>query len=423
MGGRKAQQLVIIASVDICVKPAHGHFLTRLKPCQHPFHITTAVVIKLLLHETRKTSSLYILAILQHVIVSTNQKVALYPNILDQNQTHIVGNSQTILDQNRKHTLRGNSQTILDQNRTHTVGISQTILDQNRKHTVSKTRVDQNRKHSQHSQSAVIFISLIASIVKQDFIGQTQTEAFVLPSSLKHLQINSSYRKHDCNMADLLSKFKKDEADTQTRKVRMTSGPSSSDATSETLQLIAKLTLSNTSQLRVINAAVLTTFRLSANAAAVTAAGESVQQYIQVQKQLKEDGIDKEQAEEQLGPFHVHVFNGVLKAMLSDTNVSPEKKKQLQDYCSQVGHWKQMGYELRAFKISKMRESRYRRVELRIEDSPQILEGQTRLTSIAPVIMGWLMAQPGAKQLMGTAPSGDLARRLQKIVDENEGDI
>ena len=163
--------------------------------------------------------------------------------------------------------------------------------------------------------------------------------------------------------------------------------------------------------------------RIPASSQAVTASAEAVTQYIGIQKQLKEQGVGKDASEEQLGPFHVHVSNGMLKALLADPAMNGDKKAKVQEYCNQVGHWKQMGYELKMYKISKMREPRYRRLEMRIEDSPQIVEGQVRLTSVMQIIMGWLMSQQGAKQLMGAAPSGHLARRLQKVVDETENDV
>ena len=69
-----------------------------------------------------------------------------------------------------------------------------------------------------------------------------------------------------------------------------------------------------------------------------------------------------------------------------------------------------------------MHESRYKRLELRIEDCIEAKVASPTLVEITPTIVGWLGTMPGFKVMEGQAPAGDLERRLQKLVDAKEID-
>ena len=185
----------------------------------------------------------------------------------------------------------------------------------------------------------------------------------------------------------------------------------------------AKLTLWCAQQARMVKGMLAWCCRLELKPAYEECAKKEAKTFIEAQQRLLKDK-DNEEVDRILGPMHLWVFNGVIKAGLSDPKLSMEDKTKMEEG---IKVWatmekSRMCLEITHCKVSKMYQSDVKRLEMGVPMSlmHKTLDkelGCMSPTSVWLVIQKMLRQQPKFRELPGVAPRLDLERKLKDLLE------
>ena len=128
-----------------------------------------------------------------------------------------------------------------------------------------------------------------------------------------------------------------------------------------------------------------------------------------------------------LGPLHVHQFNELLGCLVKSAR--EDEKLILETLISQIKDVHYLVPEVKILQTSNMHESKYRRLEIRVERQEaelavvdgKIVEKPRPTVSPAtawPIMKRVLLRESACKELPGMAPAGANARSAQKRLDK-----
>ena len=178
------------------------------------------------------------------------------------------------------------------------------------------------------------------------------------------------------------------------------------------VKLVAKLTLSNALQCRVLRAVSLSCYKISSKSQFVTVALTATKGYSE-----KSKDVPKAERVTMLHHPHTHVFNAwlsMMKTKLKDGEPQKMLALYLQLMESMGGAVKalqEMGKGCKYARITKMYDQEHKRLEVNFRDISD--EAKLWEACVLPAVLA-----EGATQLEGVAPQGDLERRIQESLQE-----
>ena len=225
-------------------------------------------------------------------------------------------------------------------------------------------------------------------------------------------------------MANLLGKDDSGTKETEEGPAKKTLILSGDKEMQEQLDEGTRMNLSAELGLRVVKAACLETFRLRSDGAVMQAIKESTAQYIKRQREMIEQSRDHQQL---LGPIHGHQFNAALGALIRAAK--DDEKKILEALVPLIVDIHYLAGEVKQFRTSNMHESKFKRLEVRLERRQQelmivdveIRQQEAPLISPAtvwPTMRKILLREPSAREMPGMAPAGSNARNAQRRLDK-----
>ena len=168
------------------------------------------------------------------------------------------------------------------------------------------------------------------------------------------------------------------------------------------VSILTKLSLSNAQQARFLKAIVMDSFRLPAESDLIVKAKEATQAFATQAKTTHD--------KDKLGLPHIHIWSAFLAVLKQHAN--HDTKAKLDEYIAKMGPlgWKVINEQVKHVRVRKNFDKQFVTVEIAIvrgSDSSAVYE----------IMKEYIKTIRDAIELPGTAPSGDLERKLQAWLD------
>lgn len=181
-----------------------------------------------------------------------------------------------------------------------------------------------------------------------------------------------------------------------------------------TVETLTKLTLSNAQQIRGMRSILLDCYRLPADAQLVVAAKAATQAYAEKARKI-ENAADRY---ERIGLPHLHAWNGCIRAYKAALEAGGAAAKPKLDALlgllekTRAEGGKIVMEHVPYCRVRKTFNRDYMNLEI------HVMRG-THSRGIYEMVREWVLSLKGAAQLPGTAPPGDLGRKLQEWLEAN----
>jgi len=174
------------------------------------------------------------------------------------------------------------------------------------------------------------------------------------------------------------------------------------------LETLAKLSLSNALQVRVLRSVMIDVVRVKTDSKMVGMIRESTKKFADAHKALSAE----ERTDCKLGLIHIHAWNAMVgfyqKEIEGDAAASLELKQYMDQY-SALG-WRAVAKEVKHVQVAKAWDAQYKKLEVSTtHDTPS--------AKLWDKIKALILKDPACKELPGRAPPGDLERQLQTYLD------
>ena len=194
-----------------------------------------------------------------------------------------------------------------------------------------------------------------------------------------------------------------------------------SEGVQETMLVMSKLLLSVAQAVRQHAAVLSVTWLIPTDGVLHRCCREATQRWQQVKESLIENGLKGEELKLKLGPPSAAVVNALVKMLMDQQQDGPEKQL-METVIAESKTWQDIA---KCFPMCCIRKAHKGETKKLIISCPE-----ERLIQVAAVQKSWtlfmtpmraLINKNKAKELVGTAPPGDLERKLQRWIDAKQG--
>ena len=190
------------------------------------------------------------------------------------------------------------------------------------------------------------------------------------------------------------------------------------DQERELLKITTRMALVTYARVRTLMSLVYNA-RFRTDSEVIKAIKQTTDDYIASQAKLKTEGKTNEMIQVELGPLHVHLWN-TLVLKTAEYYKDKEEATIIAAYQSRVKTYHDFVNEIKVCKKGNMHDSKFKKIELFVvaDQTKTQTEEKGDAEKIVPFVIKYFATQSGFRQLPGTPPPGDLARRAQAILDE-----